>query len=171
MSVIIQTARLQLRLATLKDAGFLLALLNEPDFLKNIGDRQVRDLAQSEAYLQQNLLASYRLHGFGLWVVERLVDQQPLGLCGLVQRDYLPAPDLGYALFSAHSGQRYTSEAALSVVAYARNELGLRRLCGIVAPDNLASKRILVKVGMQPDGQKAVPGSDKQVDFYQIELA
>lgn len=171
MSVILQTARLQLRQAQLEDAGFLLALLNEPDFLKNIGDRQVRDLAQSEAYLQQNLLGSYHLHGFGLWVVERFSDRQPLGLCGLVQRDYLQDPDLGYALFSQHSGQGYTSEAALAVVAYARNALGLRHLCSIVAPDNLASKRILVKVGMQPAGQKTVPGSEKLVDFYQLELA
>ncbi|MDZ7869806.1 MAG: GNAT family N-acetyltransferase [Rheinheimera sp.] len=166
---ILRTDRLQLRQAELHDAAHLLALLNEPDFINNIGDRGVRDLTQAEVYLQQNLQQSYQINGFGLWIVERSVDRVVMGLCGLVKRDYLQQPDVGYALFRQYSGQGYTSEAALAVVAYARDVLGLNTLCGIVSPDNLASKRILEKTGMRPAGQKDVPGSDKQVDFYLLD--
>lgn len=170
MATILTTSRLRLRHAELSDAPAMLLLVNEPEFLQNIGDKQVRNLQQAEQYLQNGAIASYQQHGFGLYLVERLADGATLGLCGLVQRDYLQCPDVGYALFREFSGQGYISEAALAVVAYARNELGLKQLCGIVAPDNLASKRILQKTGMRPAGQKLVPGSDKMVDFYLLEL-
>jgi len=166
MAIILTTDRLRLRHAELSDAPAMLQLVNEPEFLQNIGDKQVRDLQQAQLYLQNGAIASYQQYGFGLYLVERLSDSVTLGLCGLVQRDYLQYPDVGYALFRQYSGQGYISEAALAVVAYARNELGLQNLCGIVAPDNLASKRILEKTGMKPAGQKIVPGSAKTVDFY-----
>ncbi len=169
MTIILTTDRLRLRHAELRDAPAMLLLVNEPEFLQNIGDKQVRDLQQAELYLQNGAIASYQQHGFGLYLVERLADGATLGLCGLVQRDYLQYPDVGYALFREFSGQGYISEAALAVVAYARDVLGLQTLCGIVAPDNLASKRILEKTGMRPAGQKIVPGSDKTVDFYLLD--
>lgn len=169
MATILTTNRLRLRHAELRDAPAMLLLVNEPEFLQNIGDKQVRDLQQAEWYLQNGAIASYQQHGFGLYLVERLADGATLGLCGLVQRDYLQYPDVGYALFREFSGQGYISEAALAVVAYARDVLGLQTLCGIVAPDNLASKRILEKTGMRPAGQKLVPGSDKTVDFYLLD--
>lgn len=169
MPTVLTTGRLRLRHAELKDAPAMLLLVNEPEFLQNIGDKQVRDLEQAEQYLLNGAIASYQQHGFGLYLVERLSDNATLGLCGLVQHDYLQHPDVGYALFRQYSGQGYTSEAALAVVAYARDTLGLNKLCGIVAPDNLASKRILEKTGMRPAGQKTVPGSDKLVDFYLLD--
>lgn len=171
MAVVLCTHNLRLRQAQRQDAAFLLALLNEPDFMQNIGDRQVRSLAQAELYIQKNFQHSYQTYGFGLWVIERLSDNATLGLCGLVQRDYLPQPDLGYALMKAYSGQGYISEAAVAVVAYARDELNLQKLCAIVAPDNWASKRILTKVGMQAAGQIQLPDSAKNVDFYRMDLS
>lgn len=166
MALVLTTARLRLRHAELSDAAAMLLLVNEPEFLQNIGDKQVRNLSQAEQYLQNGAIASYQQHGFGLYLVERLSDNATLGLCGLVQRDYLQLPDVGYALFRQYSGQGYISEAALAVVAYAHEVLGLPQLCGIVSPSNLASKRILEKIGMKPAGQKIIPGSQKLVDFY-----
>lgn len=171
MAVILTTPRLRLRHAELHDAPAMLLLVNEPEFLQNIGDKQVRDLAQAQQYLQNGPIGSYQQFGFGLYLVERLSDNATLGLCGLVQRDYLDRPDVGYALFKQFSGQGYISEAALAVVQYASTQLGLRRLCGIVSPHNLASKRILEKTGMQQVGQKVVPGSEKLVDYYQLDLS
>jgi RimJ/RimL family protein N-acetyltransferase len=170
MAIILTTNRLRLRHARLTDAAAMLLLVNEPEFLQNIGDKQVRNLTQAEQYLQNGAIASYQQHGFGLYLVERLSDNATLGLCGLVQRDYLPQPDVGYALFKEYSGQGYVSEAALAVVAYARNSLNLQKLCAIVSPDNLASKRILAKVGMQAAGQIQLPDSATLVDFYRIDL-
>ena len=170
----IQSQRLTLTELTLADAPMVLALLNQPDFIRNIADRQVRTVEQAEQYLLQGPLASYRQHGFGMWLVRRNEDKQAIGLCGLLQRDFLPVPDLGYAVFQAFSGQGYTSEAAAAVLGYAREQLGLTQLCAIVAPANQASIRVLHKCGFQSQPSAALlslPDSGKQVLYLTLALS
>jgi len=164
------TARLSLRQPELSDAAFLLQLLNDPGFLRFIGDRQVRTLAEAETYLQQRILASFETHGFGLWLAERCSDGQVVGLCGLVRRDYLPCPDLGYALLTPYCGLGYGTELALAVLAYCANNLQLPGICAIVTPDNQASKQLLQKVGMQWQRQIQPPDTEEWLDLYQLNL-
>lgn len=164
------TERLQLRQPQLSDADFLLQLLNDPAFLRYIGDRQVRTLAEAETYLQQRILASFQQYGFGLWLAERRYDGVAVGLCGLVVRDYLPSPDLGYALLSPYCGLGYGSELASAVLAYCRNSLQFPSICAIVTPDNQASKQLLQKVGMQWQGLIQPPNSEEWLDLYQLNL-
>src|SRR5258707_11164405 len=91
------TERLRLRRFTLDDAAFALRLLNEPSFIHNIGDRNVRTLEQAAAYLTSGPLASYARHGHGLELVELKESQRPIGMCGLLKRDAFPDVDVGYA--------------------------------------------------------------------------
>lgn len=165
MATMLTTARLTIRELTTDDAGFLLELLNEPDFIRNIADRQVRTVEQAERYMQDGPLASYRQHGFGLWLVERRADRIPLGLCGLLQRDYLSMPDLGYAILARYSGQGYTSEAARAVLQFGWQQLGYQQLCAIVSPHNAASLHILQQLGMQHCGELQLPDSGKTVCY------
>ncbi len=167
MSTIVTTARLTIRELTSGDAAVLLELLNEPDFIRNIADRQVRTLEQAERYMQDGPLSSYRQHGFGLWLVERQADGVALGLCGLLQRDYLSMPDLGYAMLARYSGQGYTKEAARAVLQFGHQQLGYQQLCGIVSPTNAASLHILQQLGMQPCGELQIPDSGKTVCYLQ----
>jgi RimJ/RimL family protein N-acetyltransferase len=164
------TLRLRLRQPTRRDAAFLLQLLNDPGFLRFIGDRQVRTLAEAETYLQQRILASFQQHGFGLWLAERRSDGQTVGLCGLVLRDYLPCPDLGYALLTPYCGLGYGTELASAVVAYSEQSLQLPSICAIVTPDNQASRQLLQKVGMQWQRQIQPPDTEEWLDLYQLNL-
>lgn len=165
--MVLQSERLRLSELTVEDAATVLALLNEPDFIRNIADRQVRTLAQATQYLLDGPVASYRQHGFGMWLIRRKADQQPVGLCGLIQRDFLTLPDLGYAVFAAYSGQGYTSEAAAAVLQYARDQLQLSQLCAIVAPDNQASLRILHKCGFVLQRELQLPDNQKRVLYLE----
>jgi len=167
MGIILTTDRLIIRELTLADAPFLLELLNEPDFIRNIADRQVRTLEQAERYMQDGPQSSYRQYGFGLWLVERQADGVALGLCGLLQRDYLTMPDLGYAMLARYSGQGYTKEAARAVLQFGHLQLGYQQLCGIVSPSNHASLHILQQLGMQPCGELQIPDSGKTVCYLQ----
>jgi RimJ/RimL family protein N-acetyltransferase len=99
------TERLELVHLTLEDAPFILELVNDPAWLRFIGDRGVRTLAQAEAYLQDGPLASYATHGFGLYLVRRKSDGAPLGMCGLLKRPSLPQPDIGFAYLPQFTGQ------------------------------------------------------------------
>jgi [ribosomal protein S5]-alanine N-acetyltransferase len=144
---ILSTERLFIREFTPMDAAFVFELLNEPTFIEFIGDKGVRDLAGAETYLREGPLASYARHGFGLWCVVRGSDGLPLGSCGLLKRDFLTHPDLGYAFLSRHHGQGYALEAATAVLKYARHGLALKALHAITAFRNPASVRLLGKLG------------------------
>ena len=141
--VAFETARLTLRHQTLDDAAFVLAVLNDPDFLRHIGDRGVRTLDDAKRYLAEGALASYAAHGFGLWLMQRKTDGAALGVCGLVKRPGFEDVDVGYALLPAFRGQGYAREAVAGTLEHARTAYGLTRLIAVVNPDNLPSRRLL----------------------------
>src|SRR5262249_38684677 len=107
----LDTARLRLRDLAPADAPFILTLLNEPSFIRNIGDRGVRTLDAARAYIENGPVASYARHGFGLYLVELLASGAPIGICGILKRDALPDPDLGFAFLPAYWKQGYAFES------------------------------------------------------------
>jgi [ribosomal protein S5]-alanine N-acetyltransferase len=165
LTVILETARLRLREATGGDAPFILALLTSPGFIANIGDRGVRDDAGALGYIDR-LVEGYRTNGFGLWVAERGADGAPIGIAGLVRRDGLDCPDVGYALLEAFWGQGLAQEAAAAVMAHARDALGIDRLAAITTPDNHASMAVLRKIGFNYQGLIRLPGSEAESTHF-----
>jgi RimJ/RimL family protein N-acetyltransferase len=101
---VLETRRLMLRRLTVGDALFILRLVNEPGFLRFIGDRGVRSVADAEQYIQHGPIASYQRFGFGLFLVE-LKNAEPIGICGLLQRESLADVDIGFAFLPELSGQ------------------------------------------------------------------
>ena len=163
---VLQSSRLAFFQLTLADAPLMLRLLNEESFIRNIGDRGVRTLAQAEQYLQDGPLRSYQQHGFGMYRLVRKSDGLEIGLAGLVYREYLGIPDVGYALLPEFSGEGYASEAAQAVFHYGKNRLKLPAIVGIVAPDNLPSKKILEKIGLVTLKQVLSADSQQWLDYY-----
>ena len=163
---ILQSARLSFYQLTLADAPLILRLLNEESFIRNIGDRNVRTLEQAEQYLQAGPLRSYQLYGFGMLRLVRISDGANIGLAGLVYREYLGIPDVGYAMLPEFSGQGYGSEAAKAVFEYGKNVLNLPQIVGIVAPENVASKKILEKIGLVTLQQIQSADTQQWLDYY-----
>jgi ribosomal-protein-alanine N-acetyltransferase len=138
------TARTTLRELAASDAPFVLELLNEPAFLRGVGDRGVRTLEQAVVYIEDGPRASYAAHGYGLLLVERRSDHVPLGICGLVRRAALDGPDLGFALLERHTGHGYANEAAAAVLAAAKNaEPRIAPILAVASSDNARSIRLL----------------------------
>lgn len=142
----IETARLCLRELTVDDAGFVIAQLNDPDFIRNVADRGVRTAEAARTYLIDGPLASYRRHGFGLWLVEMKDSRAPIGICGLIKRDSLPDVDLGYAFLPPFRRQGFALEAAAATMDFGRT-LELTRVVAIVSPNNADSIKLLGKLG------------------------
>lgn len=159
------TSRLSLRLPSAADAGFLLELLNDPDFVRFTGDRGIRDLAGAAGYATDRLLPLYQKHGYTLLVVELRSDRTPIGICGWVRRDYLDVPDLGYGYLRRFTGQGYAIEAAAATLEHGRAALGLTRVHAITKPDNLASMRLLAKLGFRLDPQFRLPAGQDDLLF------
>lgn len=145
---ITETDRLRLRVQTLEDAPFILALMADPDWVRYIGDRGVRDLEDARRYIESGAVAQQRAHGVSLWVAESKATGAPLGICGLVVRDGLEAPDLGFAFLPEHRGQGYASEAARAALEVAR-DAGMERVLAVVTPDNGPSRTLLEDLGFE----------------------
>lgn len=148
--IVLETARLCLRRLTEDDAPFIFRLVNEPSWLRFIGDKGVRTLDDARRYLREGPLDMYARHGFGLYLVTtRKSDAVPLGMCGLIKRDELPDVDIGFAFVPESWGQGYAVEAANAVLAHAFTDFGLKRIVAITSLDNTASIRVLEKIGMR----------------------
>jgi RimJ/RimL family protein N-acetyltransferase len=145
----LETGRLTLRRIGLGDAGFILGLLNEPSFLRHIGDKGVRTEDDARRYIADGPLASYARLGFGLYAVELRESGALIGICGLLKRDWLDDVDLGFALLPDHWGQGYAFEAASAVLAEAREGHGLRRIVAVTSLENEASIQLLGKLGFR----------------------
>jgi RimJ/RimL family protein N-acetyltransferase len=164
--VVLETERLILREATEGDAPFVLALLNSPGFLEHIGDRGVRTEAEARAYIVERMIGSYRTHGFGMWIVRERQGGRDIGLAGLVKRDGLDLPDVGYAFIADAWGRGYAQEAAAGVMRHAREALKIGPLAAITSPDNYASMAVLKKVGFTFQGMIDLPGVDGESTYF-----
>ena len=146
---LLETERLVLRKLSADDAAFIVELLNQPSFLRYIGDKEVRNIADAVQYIQTGPLASYERFGFGLYLVELKENGESIGMCGLLKRDSLPDVDVGFAFLPSFWSQGYAFESAAAVMNYGREVLGLRRIVAITSPDNNASIRLLEKIGLR----------------------
>ena len=164
--MILETDRLRLRELTAEDAGFMLKLLNEPSFIRNIGDRGVRTLEEARSYMSSRIAASYEEHGFGLWLVEEHETGAAAGVCGLLKREWLDDVDLGYALLPEHWSKGYATEAASATVAYAREGLGLARVVAITDPDNQSSIRLLERIGFSYERMVSQTGGGPELKLF-----
>jgi RimJ/RimL family protein N-acetyltransferase len=145
---ILETDRLVVRRLALDDAAFLLELLNEPAFLKNIGDRGARTLTDARRYIARGPVASYRKFGFGLYLVELKDSGTPIGICGLLKRDWLEDVDIGFAFLQKFWSHGYARESAAAVMHYGWTKLRLKRIVAITKPTNQASIALLEKLGL-----------------------
>ena len=164
-SPLLETARLKLRAAALSDVPFFLALLNDPSWLANIGDRGVRSGSDAERYIRDTVQAPYQALGYGMYVIQLKSSGLLIGVCGLVKRDFLPAPDLGFALLPGFVGLGYASEAAHAVVGHAQGALGIGQLYAIVKRGNQRSERLLGALGFHRQGPCPIPDGTG-VDLY-----
>jgi RimJ/RimL family protein N-acetyltransferase len=155
---ILETERLILSHLTIADASFMLELMNEPEFIEFVADRGLRTEADAALYLAEKILPSYERFGFGLWRVNLKGFASAIGICGLLKRDTLDDPDVGFSILKRFCRNGYAREAATAVLDYGRTTLSLARICGVTAPNNRISIRLLEKLGLKLQGKIHLPG-------------
>jgi len=165
---ILETERLILRQLTIRDTPFIIELLNTEGWLKFIGDRNVKTAEQARQYLINGPLKSYADNGFGLYMVCLKASRTPVGMCGLIKRNYLPHPDIGYAFLPGATGNGYAFEIAKAVLQFAFKELKAERILAITLPENETSVKLLKKLGMQLEEEFTDPVSKETLERYSI---
>ena len=166
----LETERLILRPFTVEDAPFILTLLNEESFLRYIGDKKVRNLEDARQYILNGPVTSYERHGFGLCLVQLKESQTPIGMCGLLKREELPDPDIGFAFLPNFWNKGFGSEAATGVLEYARERLSLQRILAITSLDNDASIKLLERLGFRFERVVQMSADREPVKLFSIDL-
>ena len=164
---ILETQRLRIRPFTREDAAFMLALLNDPGWIANIGDRGVRTVDAARDYIQTRMIAMYQRVGYGMWVVELKSTGEAIGTSGLVKRDSLEHTDIGFGFLEGHRGQGYALEAARATLDYALHPLALGKIVAIVSQGNQPSIRLLEKIGLRRAGNITLPGDDEALAYFE----
>ncbi|WP_223670559.1 GNAT family N-acetyltransferase [Kangiella shandongensis] len=162
------TERLTLRHIEAKDAEFLLQLYNQPAFLQYIGDRGVNNLDAAEQFVERTL-EHYKKYGFWLYLVEEKASGQPAGVSGLIQRDYLDAPDIGFAIDEQFRRKGYAFESAQAVIDHAR-DIALKELLAIASLDNQSSNKLLTRLGFDFAKCDDLEGNGEKINLYRFNL-
>lgn len=170
MKYVAETDRLKLREFTKDDAPFLLELLNTPEWLKYIGDRNVYTLDDAKTYAANRLITSYHRFGFGLYMVELKEGGIPIGMCGLIRREALEDVDLGFAFLQKYTGQGYAKEASEAAMGVARKKVKSKKLVAVTMVDNSSSINLLKKLGFNFEKTVNFPGEDQTLMLYSVSL-
>ena len=163
---ILETERTILREVAEDDAEFILDLLNQPSFIRYIGDRNVRTIDEARVYIESRLTKSYRKFGFGMWAVQLKETNVAAGLCGFVKRDSLPEADIGFAFLPQYAGQGYAFESAAAALEYGRNVLNLNPVLAITSKDNESSGKLLGKLDFKFERLVKLPHDDEELKLF-----
>lgn len=166
---ILETERIILRELDEADAEFIFDLLNQPSFIKYIGDRNVRSVEQAHEFIESRFRASYRVNGFGLYAAELKSADAPIGICGFVKRDSLPEADIGFAFLPQFERKGYAFEAANAVMKYGADVLKFKRVLAITSRDNESSGRLLAKLGFKFERLVKLPHDAEEVKLFSFD--
>jgi len=165
----IESERILLRPLTLEDAGFILELLNTDGFIKYIGDRNVRTVDQAKTYILNGPLKSYETNGFGLSLAELKSNRMPVGMCGLLKRDYLDHADIGFAFLPRYTGKGYAHEIVKEIIRFGLDELRMEKIFAIVLPGNFSSVKLLEKTGFRFEKNFISPDTNEELCLYSVQ--
>ncbi len=162
--IVLETERLNLRWFHIKDAPFILELVNDPAWIQFIGDKRVQNLEDAKKYIVNGPVDMYNKIGFGLYLVERKEDLTPIGMCGLIKRDSLKDVDIGFAFLEKFRSKGYGYESASAVIEYGVQKLGMKRIVAITSIDNVNSGKLLEKVGLR--FEEIISGSGEDLKLF-----
>jgi RimJ/RimL family protein N-acetyltransferase len=166
---VLETGRLILRWLSVEDAEFILRLLNEPSFVRFIGDKGVRSIDDARNYILRGPVDSYERFGFGLYLTELKENGAPIGICGLLKRDSLEDVDVGFAFLPQFWRKGYAFESASAVMTHGRKVVGLNRIVAITSPENDASIKVLEKLGLRFERVIKLSEDEPEVKLFALE--
>ena len=164
--IILTTERLVLCEFNTEDAPFVFSLVNSPDYIKYIVDRNVRSTEDAVEFIKKDFLQSYHLNGFGTFHLSLKETGIPIGSCGLKKREYLHFPDIGYVLLPEYYGLGYAFEIAQAVRQYGILQLGFTNIHAMILPENERSVHLIVKLNFQYDRDLILPVTGEKVSLY-----
>ncbi|MEX0274254.1 MAG: GNAT family N-acetyltransferase [Flavobacteriaceae bacterium] len=157
-----------MRPTTVSDAAFIVALWNTPKWIRFIGDRNVKTIAIAREYITEKMIPQLQKLGYSSYTVLRKEDHRKIGSCSLYDREGLDGIDIGFAFLPAYEGKGYALEAASKLRDVALTVFGLEYLMAITTKDNVASQKLLRKLGLKHIGTTQLPNETEELLVYKL---
>jgi RimJ/RimL family protein N-acetyltransferase len=168
--IIAKNDRIYLREALQTDTTFCIELMNTPGWLEHIGDRNIATDADALGYIQKSLRNSYKTNQFGLYIMCLTESHDPIGICGIVKRETLDLPDLGFAILPKYEGQGYVFDASILTLKFAKNKLKMNEMLAITNPNNIRCQNLLERLGFSVVLETDNDGEGEALVKYSIDL-
>ncbi len=156
----IETARLQLRPLAAEDLDAIHGIWVEPEVRRYLWDDERIPRERAEAVLAGSV-ESFESRGFGNWAVIHKENGELIGFCGFRSLEDEPEIELLYGISTPYWGMGLATEAARAAIRYGFEEVGFDRILGITDTENLASRRVLEKIGMKFEKHISREGRDE----------
>jgi [ribosomal protein S5]-alanine N-acetyltransferase len=164
-----ETERLIIRPISQEDGPLIFELYNTPKFIRHIGDRGIHSLEDAENYIKNRFLPQIERLGYGNYVVITKEGHHKIGGVGIFEREGLDIVDIGYSLLEEFEGKGYAYEAAEKVKSIGMDEFGLSKISAIISKDNLASQKLIEKLGLKFQKYVILPGETEELNYYETE--
>jgi len=146
---IIETPRTILRQFTLEDVEDVFKYNSNLEVQKYTGDELITSLERAREIITQTSFKDYETYGYGRWAVEHKADQKVIGFAGLKFLPEVKETDIGYRFLPEYWGKGIASEVSFPIIDYGFKDLKLERIIGIAMEDNIASWKVLEKIGLK----------------------
>ncbi|WP_294299166.1 GNAT family N-acetyltransferase [uncultured Chryseobacterium sp.] len=164
-----ETERLILRPMSLEDADFILDLYSRPKFIRFIGDRNLKTVADAEDYIRNRFLPQFEKLGYGNYAMITKEGNYKIGGVGIFEREGLDVVDIGFSLLDEFEGKGYAYEAASKIKSVGMNDFGLTKISAITTKDNFSSQKLIEKLGLKFRKYVTIPDDPEELMYYETE--
>jgi len=154
----IETKRLRLRHFTLDDLDDLFRLYSDAEIMRYLSSPRTKE--QTQISLSKHI-KQWQEYNFGMWAVNYKESDKMIGRCGLSFLENTPEVELGYVFDKPFWNMGLATEASLATLKYGFETVGLHRIVAIAKPENIASVRVIQKVGMK---------YEKNAHYYDVDV-
>ena len=163
-----ETERLFLKPSSKEDAAFMLELVNTPKWLAYIGDRKVYTIEAARLYIKDRITPQFERLGYANYTVVRKSDGAKMGSCGLYDREGLEGIDIGFAFLPQYEKQGFAFESASKIRDLAINHFGITEISAITTKENIASQKLLEKLGLKFITMVNIPNDEEELLLYKF---
>ncbi|WP_080777398.1 GNAT family N-acetyltransferase [Chryseobacterium phocaeense] len=162
-----ETERLILRPMSVEDRDFIFELYNRPSFIRYIGDRNLKTVADAENYIRNRFMPQFEKLGFGNYLMVTKDKGEKIGGVGIFEREGLDVVDIGFSLLEEFEGKGYAYEAAQKVKSIGMDDFGLKKISAITSKDNFSSQKLIQKLGLEFKNYVRLSGDDEELMYFE----
>lgn len=164
----LETDRILLRPFELKDAKAVFEFGSDELVQRYTGEPPLASIKEAENIIRNGMMKEYETIGYGRWAAVYKPDQRVIGFAGLKYLPEIEETDLGFRFLSEYWNKGLATECANALINYGLNDLNLHQIIAIAMKENVASNKVLAKIGMKLYKTGEYDGDGQNHNWYRI---